>query len=423
MLTPPVPSIARIGFPRYLQPPTPSVFTFEITPRCQHRCIGCGNIFDHEGWEMDDTSWAAITERLRPYIRALRITGGEPTLHEQFGRIMEMVDGLGVPFVVFTNGNWADPRYVIEALRSCVHLRGVLVSLHGGDAVGYREFTGVDAFTAVTANVRLAAAAGLRVATNTLLLTTTFRRVREIVDLALSLGASTVSFGRYYGKPLPDFSLSTCDLKAALTHIAEIRCREPRVMLSNCVPACFLPGVDSGERGCTSGFTHCTIGPEGDVRPCTHTPLTLGYIQEDDIETLWQDPLLDEWRRRIPSPCLTCVALSECKGGCRATAQQLDLPCDPLMTAPLAEWDLRPVVELAAQDRPRLACSVEPTSYGYALNGTGQFVTLSHHSQRILEALDGRFTVKQLREQFGSSALQLVGSLIHRRLVSIADSS
>ena len=69
---------AEPQFPRYLQPPTPSVFTLEITRRCHHHCAGCGNVFSHKDQEMDEASWAAIIARLRPFIQALRITGVNP---------------------------------------------------------------------------------------------------------------------------------------------------------------------------------------------------------------------------------------------------------------------------------------------------------------------------------------------------------
>ncbi len=421
MVTIPLQSTQSRKLPRYLQPPVPTVFTLEITSRCQHQCIGCGNIFEHNYQEMDVATWTAIIERLRPNIRALRITGGEPTLHKQFESIMEIADDLEVPLVVFTNGNWQDPQTVIQALKRCRHLRGILISLHGADAAGYRKFTGVDTFATVTANIQQAAAAGLRVATNTLLLTTTFERLEEISRLSLSLGASTVSFGRYYGKPLPGLSLTHSQFQIALTQIAALRCQNPRITMSNCVPTCFMPDLEIGERGCTSGFTHCTIGPQGDVRPCTHTPLTLGYIQREDIETLWQSPLLNEWRRQIPGSCLDCAALNRCRGGCRATAQELALSADPLMIAPLAELESVPVVDLAADDRPRLSCSVEKTSYGYALEGIGQFVTLSSQSGPILQQLDGHLTIQQLQDQFGPVGPQLVGSLLQKRLVALVD--
>jgi radical SAM protein with 4Fe4S-binding SPASM domain len=366
---------------------------------------------------MDVKNWANIIEQLRPHIKALRITGGEPTLHKQFGDMMEMVNDLGVPIVLFSNGNWANSQVIIQILKRCTYLQGVLVSLHGADAASYQQFTGVDAFASVANNIRLAADAGLRMATNTLLLTTTFERIKEIANFVLSWGVSTASFGRHYGEPLPGLSLTPEQLQSALTQIARLHWEEPRIVLSNCIPVCFIPDLEVVERGCTSGFTHCTIGPEGDVRPCTHTPLTLGYIQDSDIETLWQSPRLDGWRRRIPAPCYSCAALSYCRGGCRALAQQLDLPCDPLMVTPLSEPKSMPIIELAAQDRPMLTCSVESMPYGYALTGAGYFVTLSSHSGPILQALDGQYTVQQLQEKYGLAGLQLVGSLFEKRLV------
>jgi hypothetical protein len=89
------------------------------------------------------------------------------------------------------------------------------------------------------------------------------------------------------------------------------------------------------------------------------------------------------------------------------------------MGHPLAEPCPEPVVELSARDRPVLACSVEPTVYGYALSGTGRFVTLASESGPLLQILDGRSTIKQIRERFGDAGLQLVASLFQSRLVTL----
>ncbi len=418
-------------FPRFLQPPVPTVFTLEITPRCQLHCRGCGNVFSHDPHttpELDAEAWHAILERLRPLARALRITGGEPTLHPQFDAIIRQVDVLGVPFVVFTNGQWPNPVKVIRILRSARHLRGILVSMHGDDAESYSCYTGStgsDDFLRLTAHIRQAAAAGLRVVTNTLLLRTTIDRLAEIAHLAFNLGVSGVSFGRYYGVPLPDLTPDADALRSALRQIATLRRNDPRITLSNCVPICFLPDTDFGGRGCTSGFTHATIGPQGDVRPCTHTALTLGNIHHghDQIEALWQSPALEAWRRAVPETCWRCAALSRCKGGCRATARQLNLPHDSLMSAaaPLETYPPAWIstVTLNDSDCPRLVCTVEQTSYGYTLTGTGHFVTLSLLSGPILHMLDGHTTVAQLRERFGPIGLQVVANLLMRRLATV----
>jgi len=412
----------QIGFPQHLQPSTPSVFTLEITSHCQHHCVGCGNVFEHDGDEMDAKAWAAILKRLQPYADRLRITGGEPTLHRQFQSIIALVDDLGVDYALFTNGDWKNPHAVVEILRDCDNLSSILVSLHGVDAESYQLFTQVDAFSTVKDNIQLAVDAGLRVTTNTLLLRTTYQNIPRIVDLSTSLGSSMVSFGRYYGEPLPShFSLTNIELKTALIQIAEIRSQNPRVVLSNCVPVCFLPEVDFGERGCTSGLTHCTIGPLGEVRPCTHTALVLGNIWQTDIETLWQSPDLDTWRRRIPPSCLNCAALSLCRGGCRATAEQLGLSSDPLMRGPLSELERLPVVRMHPHAYPKLIPRVNlvKLSDGYALQGMGHYIPLSWNSGPILETLDGSLMVEEIESRFGMAAVHLVGSLVRRHLVEL----
>jgi AdoMet-dependent heme synthase len=419
---PPLPDPARQNsrLPLYLHPPLPTVFTFEITARCQHKCAGCGNVFPHSSTEMSIAHWKRILARLRPYIKALRITGGEPTLHRQFPLFLQEVDKLGVPFVVFTNGNWAHPQETIRILRECRNLKSLLVSLHGSDPASFRQFTGVDAFDKVVANIRQAASAGLRVATNTLLLSTTLDHLPAVAELVFAAGAVHASFGRYYGPDLPEYSPSDAQLKQALSRIAALRREygtDRPVSLSNCVPLCFS-AEEFGGGGCTSGLTHCTIGPAGDVRPCTHSELVLGSLPDANLEELWRSPEIMEWRNLIPDHCLGCSALSTCRGGCRAVAEKLDLAHDPLQRKALKKTR-RAVVELARNDRPRLACDVIPTGFGFALSGTGHYITLSPHSKPILDMLDGRTTLETIIAAFGPASEELIGGLLQQKLVVV----
>jgi radical SAM protein with 4Fe4S-binding SPASM domain len=408
------------SLPPYLQPPVPSVFTLEITAHCQHLCAGCGNVFSHTGQDLSAADWEINLQKLQPFIKALRLTGGEPTLHKEFLPILKLVDGLGVPFVLFTNGNWTNPPETLRALSACQNLSGLLVSLHGADPVCYQRFTGVDAFDKTVENLRTAAAAGLKIATNSLLLTTTFEQLEVISELVFSLGVTTASFGRYYGPPLPNLSLDSKQLKTALTTIAGLRKKDERITLSNCVPFCFLPELDFGGGGCTSGFTHCTIGPQGEVRPCTHTNLVLGYLPEADLEAIWSSDPLTAWRQRIPPGCLKCKVLSSCRGGCRALAQQLKLENDPLVVQAIEP--LEPVVfNLYADERPKLVCKVVPTDFGYALSGVGHYVTLSQPSGPILQALDGTHTVAEIQLLFGLSSLQLIAALFKKQLLILEE--
>ena len=404
--------------PLYLHPSLPSVFTFEITTRCQHRCAGCGNVFPHIPGEMEVSQWEQIISKLRPYIKGLRITGGEPTLHHQFPVLIRQIDRLNVPFVLFTNGNWSHPEIVINLLNGCTNLKGILISLHGNDPDTYAKFTGVNTYDKVIKNIRLACSAGLRVATNTLLLSTTFNKIPEIANLALSAGAANCSFGRYYGPVLQDLSLSDMQLKQALTQISNMRKRDQRISLSNCIPACFFP-EDHGGGGCTSGITHCTIGPLGEVRPCTHSEVVLGSMPEDDIGELWRSPALYRWRNLIPDDCINCAALNVCRGGCRAVAQKLSLHHDPLHVQALKTPHHQAVVKLGMLDHPKLSCSVESTEYGFALTRAGRFTTLSHKSRDILQVLDGKTTIETILNAFGPASLELIGGLLQQQMVEL----
>jgi radical SAM protein with 4Fe4S-binding SPASM domain len=411
--------LEELNIPLYLQPPLPSVFTFEITARCQHRCMGCGNVFSHSNREMDLATWEIILAKIRPHTRALRITGGEPTLHKQFPEFMELIDAQGLPFVLFTNGNWANPNEIIRILAGCTHLKGLLVSLHGSTPAAFYQFTGVDAFERVMKNIRLATSSGIRVATNTLLLASTVNHLPDVAELAFSAGVTNIAFGRYYGMPLEGLSLSPSQIKQALLQIAEMRKKDERVSLSNCVPACFLPDVDFGGGGCTSGITHCTIGPSGDVRPCTHSEEILGYLPDDDIADLWRSAKIMSWRNLIPQDCRTCALLNTCRGGCRAVTQKLASTHDPLCTRALKKTNQNTVIEIGLLDRPKLTCYVESTSFGFALHGTGHYVTLSHQSESILQILDGSTTIEKILDEFGQASLELIGGLLQKQLVEL----
>ncbi len=370
---------------------------------------------------MDITRWELIIDKLRPYIHALRITGGEATLHSEFPALMKRIDELGVPFVLFTNGNWVKADQTIEILTNCKSLRGLLVSLHGSNPTAFRQFTGIDSFSKVVTNIRSATAAGLRVATNTLLLSNTIPHLSEVVDVAFSSGATNVSFGRYYGPPLKDFSITTQELRWALSQIAAMRRSEPRISLSNCVPTCFSPEEDFGGGGCTSGFTHCTIGPWGEVRPCTHSEVVLGHMPEGDIETMWQSSVISQWRNLIPEDCLSCAALNACRGGCRAVAQRLSLSRDPLHRRALKKTISRMSVELGMSDRPKLSfpISKKETSFGISLSGAGHYITLSHASKPILDRLDGNTTLESIFDEFGPASLDLIAGLLHQQLLEM----
>lgn len=410
--------------PAYLTPTRPTTYTFELTPACGHDCLGCGNVFERSSGPapLDGSAWIALLERLRPHLLNLRLTGGEPTLHPHFPAILHAVERLGVPFVLFSNGCWADPQALVEMLSTCRHLDGVLVSLHGADAPTHAAYVGRDTFERVCANITRLAQAGVRVGSNTLLLRSTAPHISRIVDLSLGLGVSSVHFSRYYGPALPEVELPPEELRAALSAIDALHTRDRRVLFNNCIPLCFFQGSFSAH-GCTSGFTHATIDPWGWVRPCTHTPLRLGSLLDEEIEALWQGEALRAWRERVPLACHACAQFGTCRGGCRATALQLGLAQDPLIAAPLTQETALPptTLRLPRTARPRANFSLRQDGEVIFLFNRNRSLAVAALSLPVLQALDGSQTLEELGARFGPQALDFIGALLQQGLAQIEE--
>lgn len=406
--------------PLYLTPPCPTVFTIELTSHCNHKCVGCGNTFTRDLGHMGYEQWKDILDRLKAHITSLRITGGECTLHPDFIEFVTYCDSLGVPFVIFSNGRWRNPALLIKTLVGLKNLQGVLVSLHGHEPNSYSKFVISSSFDVVLANIRLASQAGIKIGTNTVLTKYNIEYLEDIVKLSLTSGASSVAFSRYYGVAMPEIEPTEAQLYDAIHMIEHLHYNDQRVVFNNCVPLCFTES-DMPLKGCTSGFTHCTIDPLGNVRPCTHSPYILGNILHQDIHTIWRSETLQKWHSLIPSNCLTCDRFSACRGGCRATAYDQNLRQDPLMKQPYKQQDTRKrgTVCIDRATRPILRGKLHAVPEVIYLVGTKRTIALADKTMPILETLSGQYSMEEIHKRFGQIAIDFIGSLAIAGLVDL----
>jgi radical SAM protein with 4Fe4S-binding SPASM domain len=404
--------------PSHLLPQRPTTYTLELTAACNHKCVGCGNVFPRQLKHMSGATWTKLLDDLKTDVVSLRITGGECTLHPDFEEIIRAVDQLGVPYVIFTNGCWRKPDEIIQLFAGCNNLDGLLISLHGKDAESYRAFVVTDSFNEVIQNIRRAAESGVRVGTNTILLRSNKDTIEETTQLSFSLGAASAAFSRYYGQAIPELELTEVELREAMTQIERLHKTEPRILFNNCIPTCFVD-VDLPTKGCTSGFTHCTIDPLGNVRPCTHSPFVLGSLLTQDIAKIWDSEPLWEWRNLIPGTCLGCSAFSQCRGGCRATAYHQRQAQDPLIDSPLnspSTPSTQPL-KLSRHARPIPNYKLRHENFGLYLINRNRHISVSTLALPILEMLNGQTTLEEITTQLGQTALDFVGTLILNGLV------
>ena len=399
----------------------PILYSLELTPACNNRCLGCGNVFAHNRTPqpLSAAQWGKILADLKPYIHRLKLTGGEPTLHPEFGAIVATLRGLDIPFALFTNARWRDPAHLVTFLQAVPQCSGLLISLHGATAASHDAFTRVPgSFAETCANVRHVVTAGLNVTTSTVITSYNWYEVEDIVRLSQKLGANHAVFNRYLGKPLSQIEPSEDQLRQAVEAIDDLRRREDRVKFGNCIPQCFYP---SSSTGCLAGVAYCTVDPWGNVRPCNHAPLICGNLLEQSIEEIWHGEAMNRWRGMIAEQCWPCLELPRCHGGCRAMAMIQGVEKDPLMREPILEKELELPEELTLYEgaRPLGRYALRAEDFGYVLVRGNRIVPVTAAARPVLDACDGTMTLLQLRERFGQEALDFIGSLVKKGLIEL----
>ena len=415
----------------------PVAYYLELTPACNNRCPGCGNVYAADRFSLslppsicseriagspslslNGIEWRDLIARLASHAHQFKLTGGEATLHPAFAGIVHTVEDLGIPFTLFTNGRWSCPDTLIRLLRDSTTCEGLLVSLHGPDAATHEAFSGVPgSFDETVANVRRATDVGLDVATSIVVTHSNWNRIEETLDLALSLGANHVVCNRFIGAPVAGVTPSQVQLRAAIAAIESLRAAGDPIRFGNCIPLCF---ETSSSRGCTAGSTFATIDPWGRMRPCNHVPLIAGDLRTQSVEEVWQGKVMARWRSLVPADCAACPAFVTCHGGCRAQAILTGHVQDPLIRDPLVEAPSLPGTELL------LYAGLRPV---------GQFVhrfesgvdVLLHKSlvvpvpggcDRLVPDLNGSLTLRQVERQYGSVAVDWVGALHQQGMVT-----
>lgn len=312
----------------------PFIYALEITDKCNLNCPLCGNVFEKNGVfsDLDFSAWKNILEKIKPYAREIRITGGEPTISPDFFDILKEVDSGNIAFHIFTNGLWEDTSGILAKLKNFPRFSSFLISFHGLDCVSFSKFSGQGFsrkhFDKIVKNIKCAVDAGYTVNANTVLGGNNFTQIEKIVEFLMSLGVSNISFERLIGPENDALKMSGDELKSALNKIGELQKNGKPVLYGSCIPQCFF---ETSSAGCLSGRSFAAISPAGYVRPCSHSPSVFGELLKDSIEDIWKSASAEKWRQNIPGACRLCGYFFNCAGACRAAGELVNAEKDPLI--------------------------------------------------------------------------------------------
>lgn len=297
----------------------PLAFAFlELTPACNNHCPGCSNVYAEQRAvaPLSFAQWRTLLENLRPHVRYVKLTGGEPTLHPDFLPIIAALEELMLPFVVFTNARWSQPEVLLRTWHRAPGLHGLLVSLHGATAPAHEAFSNVPvSFVETLANLQRAIREGIPCTISTVITRHNWHEVDALMELAQTLGAEGVAFNRYIGAPRPELEPAPHQWQAAMRKI--LHAQQQGVPVKFGVP--LTPCMDqSAASPCLAGEAFVTVDPWGRVRPCNHAPVVLGNLWEQTLPDILQGETAQWWRDLVAETCQSCGLLTSCRGGCRA---------------------------------------------------------------------------------------------------------
>lgn len=398
----------------------PAIYALELTSACNNRCPGCSNTYaaDRTPPPLSAVQWESLLAGFGPEAVQLRLTGGEPTMHPEFLRILDVATSYDAWVTVFTNGRWLDPLGLVQQLRGRKRLSGLLVSLHGATSASHAAFSGVrDSFDETLANIRLAVDNGIAVALSTVITRRNLHELEAVVDLGQQLGVQQVVFNRYLGNPLPAIEPSHDELRQAIRRVEVMKAQGMPVKYGICVPQCFELNASDG---CLAGVAYVSIDPWGRMRPCAHSPTVVGSMRDHSLQELWHGPAMNAWRQLMPEECTTCAAYSLCHGGCRAIQELRADGRDPLRLERLNSFGTPCLTrELPAAGRPRVRAKLRQESFGYVVLGGGNVLPVSTEARQVIDACDGAMTFRELERQFGRSGLGLLGQLWDQGMLEV----
>ena len=329
----------------------------EITTLCNEACVHCYNFwrgakFKDATNRVPDTTLekdkiVAIVEQLaQSQVFGVTFTGGEPFILKQ--AVTEGVKSAkkaGLDCSLNSNLTTI-VRKDAELLKEA-GLDFVLTSLHSFDEETHDAITQKkESFKRTLRGIKICQDAGLDFGVNMVVMTANNKQVFETGKFVKDLGVKAFSAT----KAVPclggnNFSEIGIDKKAFKGMITDLILLEKTFGMNvdtlMAYPLCALSDLANfwrfAQHSCGAGTTTCTIGSNGDVRPCSFADENYGNVFVDFLPQIWQK--MKDWRdgNRLPKNCVNnCKYFSQCGGGCRMEAKFAGNKAgmDPLATGP-----------------------------------------------------------------------------------------
>lgn len=299
--------------------------TWEITLRCNLRCVHClsdaGTALEHELTTPECRSlidqWAALK------VFQVNIGGGEPFAREDFLELLRHAHTRGLVTCVSTNGLLVD-RPLARRL-AALEMLYLQVSLDGAEEETNDTVRGRGTFKRILGAMDTLAAEEVPFSVNAVLTRKNFDQLDALRSLAAHYGCELrVSRFRPSGRG-KDSREELGPTMKQLESFSEWLNRHDLVRTGDSFFC--LTSEKRRSKGldmCGAAKMTCCVSPDGKVYPCAFLqegPFLAGNVRDASFQRIWQcSPVFKRFRDLDVLSCMSCYRFESCRGGCPAVA-------------------------------------------------------------------------------------------------------
>ncbi|MEF8878886.1 MAG: radical SAM protein [Candidatus Thermoplasmatota archaeon] len=306
-------------------------FIFELTQNCNQNCNYCYNVWKHNDYpkgNLDVDDWKKIVLKLKEEtkIKKISLSGGEPLLYPRIYELVNFIKEQNIVINLLTNGNLIDEK-TAGKLKDKIDI--FEIPLISYDKKMHQELKGVDDFDKVINGIVNIDNIDGKIITVFVATKKNIYDIKKTVEFGIALGSKGLMFNRINPACKEHIELmpSKKQISDALIFLNNfskkynypVSCSIP--MQPCIVNMEYYPKISHGY--CPSGDkrSYYTIDSIGNVRICNHSQTILGNILNESFSKIIEHNFVDKFKKAIPNYCISCKYSSECRGGCKASAQ------------------------------------------------------------------------------------------------------
>lgn len=327
---------------------SPKWIAWEITRRCNLRCVHCRSssemeIQGHPDFSLDE-AYRLIDDIVSYSQPVVVLSGGEPLTRKDVFEIAQYGTDKGLRMCLATNGTLVTDD-ICEKIKKA-GIRIVSLSLDGADETVHDDFRSQKGAFAGTINAaRLFKKHGIEFIINSSFTKRNQEQIPQVYRLAKELGATAwymfmiVPTGR--GEEIMNELITREDYDKILDWHYDMEKEEDLLLVRpTCAPHYYrvqlqrakeegekvkrrtLKFSTGGSKGCLAGQLICLIDVDGNVLPCSYFNLPAGNVREKSFKEIWENSdLFKDLRdfKKYKGRCGSCEFVNVC-GGCRARA-------------------------------------------------------------------------------------------------------